>query len=62
MQSVYNPVVIGFPWLTQMGDHGLAGQHKYQLEEAQRAEKRVRFSIETTFPHWTLPPAGLHCV
>lgn len=26
----------------QMGDHGVSGQHKYQLEEAQRAEKRVR--------------------
>ena len=25
----------------QMGDHGVSGQHKYQLEEAQRAEKRV---------------------
>lgn len=27
----------------QMGDHGVSGQHKYQLEEAQRAEKRVSF-------------------
>ena len=25
----------------QQGDHGLAGRHKYALEEAQRAEKRV---------------------
>ena len=25
----------------QMGDHGVSGQYKYQLEEAQRAEKRV---------------------
>ena len=29
----------------QMGDHGVSGQHKYQLEEAQRAEKRVSLIV-----------------
>ena len=44
----------------QMGDHGVAGQHKYQLEEAQRAEKRVSPAYHGTLlglddhsmPHW----------
>lgn len=40
-------------YCVQMGDHGVSGQHKYQLEEAQRAEKRVS---QSTFTH------GLCCL
>ena len=47
--------------LLQLGDHGQAGQHKYQLEEAQRAEKRVstRFLVCTEFLLQIVPTAQL---